>query len=183
MPCKLCLLPTPPPQAGEGAGRTRGIAVLHSTAHHFTRPRICAARAVTAAGVRDTSSTNFAYSGAGHRLDPDIDFVGIGQERWILHRLVETIAQRLHAVRRRTGRRRDRPLEIEPAEHQREQLPVSVALGIIEDERHLGHGGILRQSDLYQDVGLVGREQPRGAHGVVADAAEAFDLAALHREP
>ena len=76
-----------------------------------------------AVGVVDESRDRAAASSARCRLG----LLGIGEQRGVLHRRVEALAQRLHAILRHARRRADRPLEIEPAEHQPEDLPVLLA--------------------------------------------------------
>src|SRR5580704_18214021 len=46
---------------------------------------------------------------AGHRLEPEIHAVGLGQEFGILHGLIESRAQRLHQLVRNAGGEQFRP--------------------------------------------------------------------------
>src|SRR5436305_2030983 len=79
--------------------------------------------------------------------------------------------QRPQALRRRSGRRRERPLQVQPAEDEAQYLAILLALRIVHDERDTRKPGIGLERDLDQDARLAVGE-PGGAHRAIADAAE-----------
>ena len=79
-------------------------------------------------------ATSLSIVGARDRIDLELELVGLREEGRVLQGFVEGLAQRLRAVVGHAGRRREGPAHDLPAEHELEDLLLSV-VGEVADQR------------------------------------------------
>src|SRR5437867_790965 len=121
----------------------------------------------------------------GHGLDLELLLLGVGQERGIAQRLLEGLAQDLHAVLRRAGWQRvgahERAVVVDGHLDDAARL---VGLGVADRQRHVGKVGMRLRRDLQHDLDFPGVEAlaPRRAQRAPAPA-RPRQLSALGREP